>query len=93
VTQVSFEHVRTVRDPEEIGRLVASLDTALDLVPAAECTPEFLLRFTLGDGTLYDLSYGCGADGPAVLRGTQPFWREMDVHPPAELSGLLEERN
>ena len=92
IEQVSFESLRTVRDPEVLGRLVASLDTTLELVPPVVCTPQYNLRFTLADGTLYDLSYGCATEGAAVLRGTQPFWREMEVHPPAEFSTLLEEQ-
>jgi hypothetical protein len=91
--QVSFESLRTVRDPEALGQFVAGLDTALELVPPIVCTPKYNLRFTLADGTLYDLSYGCGDDGSAVLRGTQPFWREMEVHPPAEFSNWIETQN
>jgi hypothetical protein len=90
VEQVSFEPLRTVRDPETLGRLVASLDTALELVPPVVCRPKYNLRLTLADGTLYDLSYGCDDHGPAVLRGTQPFWREMGVHPPAEFNAWIE---
>jgi hypothetical protein len=90
VEQVSFDPVHTVRDPETLGQLVASLDAVLELIPQTVCTPEYSLRFTLSDGTPYDLSYGCDADGGAILRGTQPFWREMDVHPPTEFNALLE---
>jgi hypothetical protein len=89
VEQVSIESLRTVRDPETLSQLVADLDVALELVPRAQCRPEYSLRFTLADGSLYDLSYGCSAGGPAVLRGTQPFWREMDVLPPAEFNARI----
>lgn len=91
VEQVSFEHLWTLRDAAAVGELVATLDTVLDLVPQAKCLPEYRLRFVLTDGTLYDLSYGCSAEGGPVMRGTQPFWRGMDVHPPTEFNALLDE--
>ena len=91
IEQVSFEPLRTVLDPEVLGQLVTSLDTPLDLVPRIQCQPEYSLRFTLSDGSLYDLSYGCSAEGGPVMRGTQPFWREMDIRPSIEFTALLNE--
>jgi hypothetical protein len=90
--QVYFEHLLTISDAEVVGQLVASLDAMLDLMPRHQCLPEYRLRFKLSDDTLYDMSYGCGTEGDPVTRGSQPFWRGMDVLPPAEFNALLEQR-
>jgi len=92
VAQVSVEHLLRIPDANTLGELVAILDTTLDLVPQIQCVPEYQLRFKLSDGTLYDLSFGCGREGSPVMRGTQRFWRGMDVVPPAMFSALLEEQ-
>jgi hypothetical protein len=90
--QVSFEHLLTISDAKVVGELVASFDVPLDLTPRPQCLPEYRLRFRLSDDTLYDLSYGCGAEGNPVMRGGQPFWRGMDILPPAEFNALFEEQ-
>ena len=91
VAQLSFEHLLTISDAEVLGQLVATLDTTLDLHPRTQCSPEYLLRFKLSDGRLTDLSYGCETEGQPVMRGGLPFWRGMDVLPPAGFSTLFQE--
>jgi hypothetical protein len=90
--QVSIEHLMNISDAKTLRKLVASLDATLDLVPRTLCVPEYQLRFKLSDGTLYDLSYGCGGEGAPVMRGNQRFWHGMDVVAPAEFNALFEEQ-
>jgi hypothetical protein len=79
----------TITDPATIAQLVKALDRRLPLGPLAECLPRYRLRFRLADGRAEDLDYFCEG-GASFLRGSQSFWKQQEIQPPAEFDELMQ---
>jgi hypothetical protein len=78
-----------ITDPAMIGQMVKALDQRLPLGPLAQCPPDYRLRFRLADGGAEDFDYFCQG-GASFLRGSQPFWRQREIQPPAEFDELMQ---
>jgi hypothetical protein len=81
-------HQGSITDPVTIRELVEVLNRSLPLVPVSECLPQYSLRFRLADERVEDFGYLC-ENGGSFLRGSQPFWRQEQVQPPAEFDELM----
>ena len=77
-----------ITDPATIQQLVKALDRRLPLGPLAQCLPGYRLRFRLADGRAEDFDYFCEG-GASFLRGSQPFWKQQEIRPPAEFDELM----
>jgi hypothetical protein len=77
-----------IADPQLLDRIVAALDTDLQVVPKVACIPENTLRFRLADGGVQEFGHSC--DGASFLRGEQDFLRGKDFRPPEQLDALLQ---
>ena len=78
----------TITDPAMIGQMVKALDQRLRLGPLAQCVPDYRLRFRLADGRAEEFDYFCEG-GVSFLRGSQPFWKQQEIRPPAEFDELM----
>jgi hypothetical protein len=79
----------TLTDPAAIEQLVKALDRRLPLRPLTECLSQYRLRFRLADGTSEDFGYFCES-GSSFLRGSQPFWKQLQIQPPTEFDELMQ---
>jgi len=85
-----------VAEPERAGRLARCLLLlarglvllARCLVPPALCLERHRLHFIQPDGEVVTFGYSCNGDR-AFLRGDQPYWQGMEVHPPENFQALL----
>jgi hypothetical protein len=78
-----------ITDPATIEQMVKALDRRLPLGPLSECLAQYRLRFRLADGRVEDLDYFCEGSA-SFLRGSQPFWKQQEIRPPAEFDALMQ---
>ncbi len=88
----SYSHRLTITDSQVVARMVAALDTDLQLGPRARCPAWYTLRFHLADGTVQELGYACDPQNPTFLRGGQDFWQGQDVEPPGRFNEVVQEQ-
>jgi hypothetical protein len=89
VTEPNTDYVDrlTVTDADTLLELVGTLDKDLPLGPRARCLGQYRLRFHLQSGQVEEFEYFC-QEAP-FLRGSQAFWAEKQVEPPAEFVTAL----
>jgi len=78
-----------ISDPTTIEQLVKALDRRLPLGPLADCLPQYRLQFRLADGRAEEFGYFCEG-GASFLQGSQPFWKQQQIQPPAEFDRLMQ---
>lgn len=82
--------IAVVRDPQQVQRIVDTLDADLRLVPPALCRERYTLRFVQQNGEAVSFGYSCDGGG-SLLRGEQAYWQGMDVVPPERFQALIDE--
>ena len=80
--------VAVITEPEDVRRIVAALDTRMQLAPRALCLERYRLRFQRPEGEVVTFGYFCDGGG-VFLRGDQSFWRGMEVVPPEDFQELI----
>lgn len=84
-------YLQTISDPAVVHRLVAMLDTKLELIAQEQCPTHYRLVFLLEDGSAQTFSYACQQATPSFLGGDQDFWWGQSAIAPDHFSRVMGE--
>ena len=85
----SASDANVITDPDELSKIIDSLDVDLPLRPRSACDAVFVLRFRLADGRIQEFDYGCNPGSPDFLRGFQKIWSGQEALTPSPFNALM----
>ena len=77
-------------DPAQIRPLLATLDGDFTFTRPLRCPAQYILQFTLDDGSMESLGYYCRDGAPTLLKGDQPLWHGRAITPPSGFQDHLD---